>query len=212
MDYEADPNPDQILWAHQRHGKGFGPLAAKNPLLTNAQSVLLHPSSDLHPVPDVHIEDLPGLDCPPLSPATLNLLSTCLQLSPTFDSPWIIPLSTPLNAPSCTHSQPGPSSHPKPAISGATLTPCNSNPNTPIRSECFSSTIPHPKSTPSTPHTVNQSCRSLLKEHPTGRRMNKSSKRRCLKAVDKDINLTLGGDISMAKVANTAKKVLVGRV
>ena len=44
------------------------------------------------------------------------------------------------------------------------------------------------------------------------RRSDKQKKGRCLRAGDRDINLTLGEDLTMGEVDNIAKKVLVGRV
>jgi len=59
---------------------------------------------------------------------------------------------------------------------------------------------------------VNEGIKGLLEDYPTTRRLDKVNNGRCLKVVDRDINLSLGEDLSMGEVADIAKKVLVGGV
>lgn len=120
-----------------------------------APSIQARPSHSVtHPPPSVHIDGAPSLDCPLLSPATLNLLGTCLQPLPTFDAP--LPHLPHIFVTHCTPStfcipSCGPPPLINPTLSSATLNPGGSKPNTPIRSGCFSSPISNPKYTPSTP-------------------------------------------------------------
>lgn len=143
--------------------------------------VFVHtPSIGKRPPPTINIEDLPGLECPPLSPATLNLLGTSLLASPTFNSPLALfpHPSMPLNASSYSFALAGPLNPSHPAQSFAHLGSCNNNPLAPIRSGCFSSPIPNPRPALYTPHSSSEACRRLLRDHPTGRRMDKPKKGR----------------------------------
>lgn len=98
VDYTEDPNPHEVIWSHHHAVLGSGPFAASLWPLSTPSSALhwLGPSMP-HPPPSVNIEDAPGLDYPPLSLATLNLLGTCLQPSPTFNAqlPRLPHISTP---------------------------------------------------------------------------------------------------------------------
>lgn len=59
---------------------------------------------------------------------------------------------------------------------------------------------------------VNQAIKGLLQDYSTTRRLEKVNNGRCLKVVDRDINLSVREDLSMGEVADIAKKVLVGGV
>lgn len=95
--------------------------------------------------PVVNIDDLPGLECPPLS-VTLNLLGTSLQASPTFDSPLSHPQLHPLpmNPPSISLALASPSNLLHPAQSYIHPSLCSLNLHSPIWSGCFSSPIQNP--------------------------------------------------------------------
>lgn len=167
IDYSKDPNPHEEIWTHTHvmsssssFGSSLRPLSTSNPALNCPRPFVPHLS------PSVDFKDVSGLDCPLLSPATLNLINTCLHPSPTFDSSLA---HTPhIFIPSCTPSfssiaQPESSTLQFPTqVEIPVPNPNGSTPSTPIHSGCFSTLVPNPKSTPSTLKKVNQGIRGLL--------------------------------------------------
>lgn len=205
--------PEQDICVHQA-GPEMGPWQNKSLRSIAEFHSLQHPPSTgkRHPI-TVNVDDLLGLECPPISSATLNLLGSSLQASPSFDSPLTHPLhSVPLNPPSYTLTPVGPSNLPHLALSFVHLGSCSYNPHSPIRFGCFSSPTQNPRLVISTQQGSSKACCSLLKENPMGHRTDKPKKGRCLRAVDTDINLTFGEDVPMADALDTVRKVFVGRV
>lgn len=222
VDYEEDPMPEQEVWAHQRN-PAMDPWG-KSPISSTAATHLTpHPprtGKKQHPA--VNIEDFPVLECSPLSPATLHLVGSCMQSSPSFDSPLPNPSQHPPTPPSRV-TQPyltssislaseGPSNIQHPSQYFIQPTSCSLNPHSPIRSGCFNSPLLSTRPTRSAQHITSNPCRNLLKEIPTGRLSDKQKKSRCLRDIDSDINLTFGEDVQMADALDTTRKVLVERV
>lgn len=85
-------------------------------------------------------------------------------------------------------------------------------PRSPIRSGCFNMPPLPARSTGSAQQSTSDPCRRTLKDFPIGKRSEKLKKGRCLRAIDSNINLTLGEDSQMADVVDTTRKFLVGRV
>ena len=98
VDYEEDPLPDQDIWAYNNQ-PAMEPWGKEQALSTDVSSTQAHlPRSGKKHHSDVNLADLLVLECPPLSLATLHLLGTCLQNSPSFDSP--LPTTTHISQPS----------------------------------------------------------------------------------------------------------------
>lgn len=177
---------EQEIWAYQNHPV-MDPWGKNLPSLT----VVVH--SSLHTLCSgekqhltVNIADLSVLECPPLSLATLHLLGSCMQTSPSFDSPLPYPSQQPLLYPTLTsqslnHSSislapDGPSNVQCPARSSFHPGSCSLNPHSPIRSGCFSSLLLSARPTKSAQHSTSDPCRKLLKEFHIGKHSDKQKK------------------------------------
>lgn len=125
-----------------------------------------------------------GLDIPPLSLGTLNLLSAISPPSPNFD---LLPSFNPVP----------PLRSPHPVLE---------NPNS-LPSECFDSPVIIPKS--ATP--LKNPGSDPLMEQPSALRTGKR-KVKCVKKSSKDLTITFGEDIPMGEVVDKANRVLVGHV
>lgn len=101
---------DQDIWAYNNR-QAMDPWDKEQANSIVVVHTPIHPSrSGKNHHPDVNLADLPVLECPPLSPATLHLLGTFLQTSPSFDSPLPTPAHQTLPSPSHTTQPSNPSS------------------------------------------------------------------------------------------------------
>jgi len=91
VNYLIDLNPCKPIWLHSNESSKVsvsGPPCAHPLLWMGSPFVLmdLGPSVPYQPFSSLSITS-PGLDCPPLSPVTLNLPVSCITPSPSFDLP-----------------------------------------------------------------------------------------------------------------------------
>lgn len=166
--------------------------------------------------------DSSALDCPPLSPATLHLLGSYFQSSPSFDSSLLHPSrpAFPQHPP-----PPPPSNSPTPSVSLKPLNlPTSSHvphslpgtscfrPRSLIRSGCFNTPFHPVLSAGSAQHSSSDPCRKLLKDLPFRKRSANLKRGRCMRAIDSDFNITFGEEAPLLDVMDTGRRVLVGRV
>lgn len=156
----------------------------------------------------------PRLDCPPLSPSTLNLLAACIAPSPTFDSispeaslhptSSRIPISLGLSQSgisSIHHSTPD-NNHNPTSFKGSFPIPPNN----------FNILAFNPWNSSPSPQEVSQGNQDPFQGHPDVPWTSKARKSKCVKTLSKDINLRFVEGIIMGKVVDTTNRVLVCHV
>lgn len=156
-----------------------------SPVVTHSRSHTNRSVSEFAPVSP------PGLEAPPLSPGTKQLLASLSPQILSFDQPPLLPSDLPTTA--VDFPVTGPQTLP---TSGIRPSGCFSTPTVNVK-----------PSKPIPPEGVT----NPFIDHPSARRT-KKRKTRCIKATTKDITISFGDPSTFGEAVSMARTVLVGHV
>lgn len=202
LDYSEEPFLDRVIF---RNPNLYSPASGTSPtsdsIPSSTASMVSYPGHSTTPLVFGSVSiDSPTLNCPPLSPSTLHILSAITPPSPSFD------LNPPIN-----HLHPSSltlfSAPPEdlPASDGQNL-PISAN--SPLG--CSETLAVKVKSAAHLPQEGSITP-NPLSNHPSKPRTGKQ-KTKCVKGTSKDITICFGESTTIGEVAYMASTVLVGHV